>query len=253
MSKKPWVYSLEYYVSTGCNNCCVGCSHGAPLHNDLIDVDTFVRDLKAMKGNIKVHRLALSGGEPLLNKDLPELMQIANDSEIAHEVMVITNGKLIDTMPEEFWVNLDVLRISVYPGQHSQEDLDRWEERVRSAGGEFMAVPIGKFYLPMVKKTRNLPQTQEVFSKCIYFRECSAIFRGRYYPCSQAFWLPEVMGVDPDIDSMAIFELTSESLGEFMHRENSLVSCQRCSYHQNAPWKTTTNNAWLKESTLAET
>jgi len=249
-NRKPWSYSLEYYVSTGCCNSCVGCSHGAPLHNDVIDVETFRRDVEMMKDSMDVHRFALSGGEPLLNPHLVDLIKIARQSGIAPEVMVLTNGQLLDKMPEEFWSSLDVLRISIYPGQITDEQLQRWEEHAKMYSAEFMTIKVGAFYLPITKRLRNPRTTWKTFKRCPYFRACSAIFQGRYYPCSQAFFLPEIMEIDPYVDSLPIEGLTAEKLGEFLSRRRPLESCKRCSYKYEIPWRQTTRDRWIEESSI---
>lgn len=207
------------------------------------------RDLCLAKRSLSVHRFALSGGEPLLNPQIESLMEIAKHSGIAKEVMVLTNGSLLDKQPDSFWEKLDVLRISRYPGQITDEQLERWESCARSHGAEFMVISIDRFYKTLTRENRSNSATEDTFRRCIYFHKCSAIFDGYYFPCPQAFFIPRMLKVDPYIDALSLEKMTAESLAKFMSRKTPLFSCKRCSYETETPWKQTTRDQWIEEST----
>lgn len=246
---KPWLYSLEYYVSIGCNNCCVGCSHGAPIKSGLIDVEIFRRDVLRMKEILDVHRFALSGGEPLLHPQIEELLDIAKYSGLSKEVMILTNGLLLEKQPKSFWENLDVLRISRYPGQLTDKQINKYKKCAKLYGAEFMCLEIKEFYKTLEKDLSNAKETIKKFEKCLYYSKCSAIWNGWYYPCSQAFFCPELMGLDPFIDGIKIDSLSVEKLVESIERRYPITSCLKCSYGQMRPWKQTTRNNWIEDST----
>jgi len=54
-------------------------------------------------------------GEPLINKDIPVMVKMAKDAEIAERVEIISNGSLLDkTMSDRLIeAGLDTLRISL--------------------------------------------------------------------------------------------------------------------------------------------
>ncbi len=246
---KPSIYSLEYYVSLGCTNRCVGCSHGAPLKSGLIELETYEHDIECIKRALDVHRFALSGGEPLLHPRIVELIDIARFSNLSKEVMVLTNGSLLEKQPPEFWEKLDVLRLSRYPGQLTEEQLDEFAEAATENGAEFMVLEIFGFYKTIARERRSKESTEAVFHSCPYFNKCSAIYNGRYYPCSQAFFMPELKGMDPFIDSIPLEGIMPQALEGMMNRKDPLASCSYCAYNQMIPWRQTTKDKWIEEST----
>lgn len=245
-------YSLEYYVSLGCVNCCVGCSHGAPIRKGLIDIGTFKVDVERMAKIVKIRRFALSGGEPLLHPQIEELIEIAKFLDIAKEIMVLTNGLLLDKQPESFWEKLDVLRVSRYPGQLKDKQIKEWKSHAEHYGAEFLCLDIPKFYKPFFNKPREEEDIIDLFKNCPYYNKCSAIYNGWYYPCSQASFYPEIVGLSKNMDGLLIETLTPEKLVQESQKDIPLVSCHKCSYKQEFSWKQTTKEKWLEDSTENE-
>ena len=245
------MYSLEYYVSLGCTNSCVGCSHGAPIRKGLIDVKVFETDVLKMAQVTLIQRFALSGGEPLLHPQIEELMEIARFSGLSKEVMVLTNGVLLDKQPESFWEKLDVLRISRYPNQLKDEQIKRWKNHAHQYGAEFMCLDIDKFYKPLTRHVNSPEEIKKRFSKCPYFNKCAAIHNGMYYPCSQASFFPELFSFKPNRDDcFPIDHFFKERLNYFMLQTFPPASCSRCTYDLEIPWQQTTKENWVKDSTV---
>jgi len=59
--------------------------------------------------------MLMGQGEPLINKDIPVMVKMAKDAEIAERVEIISNGSLLDkTMSDRLIeAGLDTLRISL--------------------------------------------------------------------------------------------------------------------------------------------
>lgn len=162
---------------------------------------------------------------------------------------MLTNGSLLDKQPESFWEKLDVLRISRYPGQLTDEQITKWDSHARRYGAEFMVISIDRFYKTLTRNDRTPESTGKTFQKCVYFHKCSAIFDGYYFPCPQAFFIPRMLKVDPYIDALSLEKMTAESLAKFMSRKTPLFSCKRCAYEAEISWKQTTRDQWVEEST----
>jgi radical SAM protein with 4Fe4S-binding SPASM domain len=92
-SPRVRVEHLDLHVAKGCNLRCSHCAvidgyvHGKQLHKD--DLFRVLDQLAELEGA----SVALSGGEPLVRRDLPELLEYAAGR--AH-VILTTNGMLID-------------------------------------------------------------------------------------------------------------------------------------------------------------
>ncbi len=89
---------VQWLVTNRCNAACGFCesSSGTPQPDELTHEEAIrlIRDLSGMK----VRRLILSGGEPLMRPDLFELMEYANQRAIA--LGLVTNGWFVPEMAD---------------------------------------------------------------------------------------------------------------------------------------------------------
>lgn len=119
-------FSVYVYPTNCCNFKCVYCAHSMSdselrerydFSKDTMSLTTFretIRQLKTFPKKIKV--LSLTGvGEPLLNKNLPEMIKIAKESNQFERIEFISNGALLfpDISEQLIKNGLDTLRISL--------------------------------------------------------------------------------------------------------------------------------------------
>lgn len=102
--KKPLLDKLEFQVTDHCNLKCRGCSHFSNLVDDEVfyDVEQFRKDITRLSELLRIKTISVLGGEPLLNPDLAEIIDIIktafpNDTEI----QIITNGLLLERMSDK--------------------------------------------------------------------------------------------------------------------------------------------------------
>lgn len=119
-------FSIIVELTRACNFKCIYCVHSTenvkqntykPLSLELFK--KFINDAKQFPNKLKtLHFCGL--GEPLLNKDLPKMIELAK--EITDETVLITNGSLLMPKKSDELINsgLDVLRISLQ-GQSAEE------------------------------------------------------------------------------------------------------------------------------------
>lgn len=75
--------TLDINVVHHCNLRCANCSHGSPFAKKYVmGLDVLERDLTALKPYLHVGELLIVGGEPLLRKDLPEVLEICRKSDL---------------------------------------------------------------------------------------------------------------------------------------------------------------------------
>ena len=86
-----------YYVTMQCNLNCTYCEDFGSRRNHLVTPAPPLEDAKHILKIIRtgVDRLWLTGGEPLMHPQLPELLQYAREELSFKEISLITNGTLL--------------------------------------------------------------------------------------------------------------------------------------------------------------
>lgn len=122
----PTPFTLYVFPTTFCNFRCHYCGHSLGPEKmkekynfspQNMSMDTYKRVLEQSKefpGRFKV--LSLTGhGEPLMNKNLPEMIDLAKRSDVAGRVEMITNASLLtrETAKALIDAGLDTIRISL--------------------------------------------------------------------------------------------------------------------------------------------
>lgn len=104
-SDRPFMDHLETNIMDSCNLNCKGCSHFSNLftQDDHIPFEQFCNDLEKIAEHAWINRLYLLGGEPLLNKQLPNYISFARELLPLTEIEIVTNGILIPKQSENFF------------------------------------------------------------------------------------------------------------------------------------------------------
>lgn len=115
-----------------CNMNCSGCSHFSCLVDKEkgYDKGQFKQDLIRLKEVIKgVGVFSFVGGEPLLHKDLTEMISDIKNIFEESEITIITNGLLLNNMNEKFWKSVEdndvFLDITYYPAMKKMDDVHK--------------------------------------------------------------------------------------------------------------------------------
>ncbi|WP_372519744.1 radical SAM protein [Candidatus Ruminimicrobiellum ovillum] len=106
---------VEVHIVDHCNLKCNGCTHfsniSEPKFSDARILHFHLGRLNEIFG--KIDKVRLLGGEPLLHPDIINILNISRDALPYSEIELITNGLLLDKMPEEFFRTLHKNKISV--------------------------------------------------------------------------------------------------------------------------------------------
>jgi cyclic pyranopterin phosphate synthase len=90
---------LRIAVNEHCNLRCIYCMPEEGIHfrteDKLLKTEEICRIIEIMSG-MGVSKIRFTGGEPLLRKDLPELIQFAKDTDGVESIHLTTNGLLLD-------------------------------------------------------------------------------------------------------------------------------------------------------------
>lgn len=118
-------FLVDFHISNVCNFKCNYCMNSSPkevydcsgLRREFMTMETFqlaVDQLKEFPRKIK--QTSLDGiGEPLLNRNLPEMIKYLKAANVSQNIMVITNASVLTKELSEKLLRggLDVLRISL--------------------------------------------------------------------------------------------------------------------------------------------
>jgi len=254
-------YGCEINLTRHCTNSCSSCNHGSTKFTPKWFMDPVVlkEDLDTMKQYLRTKLLFCQGGEPLLHPKLVELMGICYDSGIARHYGVLSNGKLLKRMGDDFWEMLATrkmeLRLSVYPDL--PEDIVPFALEKAQKWGFHCHPQVLDAFKPVF---RSEPTGQSFFG-CPW-RYCLTIHCGYFYRCPlTAFW-PEYMRRSekwkdlPDtVDAIPIPGMTDEKLDEFLKRNVPFESCKICSGATGPSIPITqvpNKDQWEKEAGIAE-
>jgi GTP 3',8-cyclase len=119
-------YAVYAFPATLCNFKCIYCAHALGqkkmreqygLEPQIMDIDTFKLVIEQMKSfHHPVKLLSLTGqGEPLINKNLPDMVYMAKQAGIAKRIEIITNAALLTNEIADSLIDagLDGLRVSL--------------------------------------------------------------------------------------------------------------------------------------------
>jgi len=113
---------LQFHVTDNCNLKCKGCQHFSNIvsGNHFPEYASVERDfIRLTELFDNINSIAILGGEPLLNKELPDYCNLVRKSFPYAEIELITNGLLIRQMSESLIEvikkNNILVNISYYP------------------------------------------------------------------------------------------------------------------------------------------
>lgn len=91
---------VEYVVTTRCSLRCRDCSNYIPYitpeNHYTVTLDTFKSDVRNFLCGVNgINLFGILGGEPLLNRELPSIMEYACGEKRIKHVLIITNGTLM--------------------------------------------------------------------------------------------------------------------------------------------------------------
>jgi len=234
---------LETDVTVACQLSCVACNHHVALYRGAGQVwqsepRQVERDLGLLSRIAHADAWAAIGGEPLLHRQLLDILHVARASGVADRVEVWTNGLKLAEQPREFWRSLDVLVLSAYPGHASDAGVAWARARCADEGVDFQ-----------LKDERNRPnfrtlfepqptdaeETRAKFRGCFFRSYSRVVDRGYFFTCCCAPHMPGLIQGRPfGTDGVAIELLTEEGLRAYLDRTEPLAACRVCAGRDTA-------------------
>jgi cyclic pyranopterin phosphate synthase len=239
---------LDLNIVEHCTHRCVSCSHASPiLPKWNMPLEMIERDLLALKPFLKVAHLQLVGGEPTLHPEIVSILELTKSIRIDRCTSVITNGSLLDRMPEEFWQNVEYLQISIYPGKTCHVELAREKSKQYNFG-------LGESHFDQFhRQIKPVPDDGEAsFRNCHWKHDCFTVHRGYFHLCPQSTFFPKaLMYLPASIDGLPLDGIDEQTLDAFMHRSQPFNACRICRANEMkpAPWQEAARAEWIQTST----
>jgi MoaA/NifB/PqqE/SkfB family radical SAM enzyme len=175
-------FYASFKVTHICSLKCSFCNVWREKTPDLSTEDVFkVIDNIA---NSSIIVLSLEGGDPLVRKDLGEILQYAHQKPFY--LFFTTNGHLLDKRPmKEYGKHIDYLHISIDEGHDNLVFFDRLEE-FQSYGPEIcIQIVVTKETLPVLEEKVN--RVHEVNARTVVMPACHLDGTDDFYPDPKQF------------------------------------------------------------------
>lgn len=233
--------AVEFAAADHCNLRCAGCSHMSPfLEARLPEEQELLRDMSRLATVLLADEIRIVGGEPLLNPRIVDILKAAKQSAVAKRVILATNGLRLHMMPNEFWGNVDELRLNLYPDARPTEQLvTRARERAAASGITLDLSEYSTFRVTMVTEPHPADATTRmIFRTCknAHLYHCHLVRAGWLYKCACPAYLGEFRanlggnGYQAEQDGFNIHAATGlrEQLWSFLTSDVPLEACRHC-------------------------
>lgn len=112
---------LYYEITNCCNLNCDYCYNDVSRRT-VMDIEDAKKCLLILKKKSNLSSVTFSGGEPLLRKDLGNLLQYCKETLHIY-TKIITNGVYINSQDDVFWQNIDSMTISIHDIEYDEFDI----------------------------------------------------------------------------------------------------------------------------------
>lgn len=208
LSGKSSIPMLDFIITTKCTLKCAQCSSMMPFYNNETHYNETFESFKSNLDNLlknvnKIYRFQLIGGEPLLNKDLPRMLEYAAKKKQLKVVQIVTNStilpndKLINAMKK--FRHKCTVAISDYTSNLELKNLKLQEvlSKFTRAGICTYVVDYDWFARGEIKKEdRNIEELKNTMKAC-WQHKCTAYCDGELHLCSRSIAIKR--NLNPDL------------------------------------------------------
>lgn len=186
----PNLWRFEVHIADHCNLKCKYCTHYSNIAKPhFTPIDEFESDFKRIseltKG--KVNIVTILGGEPLLNKEICDYLDIARHYFSKSKIQLTTNGILLEKMDDSFWNNLKkneiVLRPTVYPIKINWKYV---EEKCKTNNIKLQYQKEATHVYKIPIRLDGACNPVDNWCNCLFANNCIFLKKGRLYTCTQA-------------------------------------------------------------------
>lgn len=188
------ISSLEWHVSHNCNfSCDYCCDFSNYKHNEKITRKTLIEWYRPWHKRLQPKTVALLGGEPLLNKQIENIVLDAKTFWPNSELELVTNGWLLPKYPKLFDV-LKSVDVKLYISKHLDTKeynvkFDSIIELVKSHGIKYAIYPNHKMWYQIYRGTGTDIEPyedsdpQSSWNNCPTYQDCFQLYDQQIWKC----------------------------------------------------------------------
>ncbi len=95
------IANLEFHAAHACNLHCAQCSHYSNFHaGGIVSVEVARENFNAWRGRLAPKQIAILGGEPTLNPNLIQIIELSRRAFPDSPGLFVTNGFFLDRHPD---------------------------------------------------------------------------------------------------------------------------------------------------------
>lgn len=228
---------LELIVTDHCNLSCRDCNHASPaVPAWTADPEQVHRDLSVLAKIYRPRFIKVIGGEPLMHRELADVIRAARSTGISQRFHLITNGVLLDRMDDAVMDEIDELEVSVYPGVHDLDAITATaREKTRAFGKRLKLSEYYDFRATFTTTgTHDDALVARIFAACklAHVWGCHAVRDGYLHRCPQSIYIPMLVdgiaGIEHDRIALDDAEDLQHRILDFVNARTPLASCRHC-------------------------
>ena len=250
---------LEVDIVDHCNLKCSGCDVFSSVAEEFyLPIESYRKDLERIHEifNERTERITLLGGEPLLNPQITEYIDIAKeifaDQKKQPLIEIITNGILLNKMPDDFYENCIknqvLISVTKYP---IKLDYDGIVKSLQERGVDIkFAFGTDETLKTMHRTPIDVEGKQDPklsFKLCLKANSCITLKDGKLHTCSQ---IPALsifnrrFGQNLEVTEQDYVDIYKESDPDVILEKlaNYVPACRYCNnlhYRKGIRWKVT--------------
>lgn len=182
--------SIEIDLSEICNLKCAQCTHNAPYFtpsNPPYQFEQFEQDIRILSQKVHFKAVRILGGEPLMNKNLINFIHCLVKSKITEQIVLVTNGMLLDQVTPQIFELITSLRVNVYPSDSTIiEKIKQNVTKLRKTCPNLNIIANRIRYFSKtntIEKNKDKILVTKIYNKCIAGVDGFNLYNGRIYRC----------------------------------------------------------------------
>ncbi len=226
---KSHLLKFEVQLVDHCNLNCANCSHYSPLVKQrYLDLEEYEKDCKRLSDlfNGEVEWIHLMGGEPLLFPDLEKVFDITRGCFLHGQIVLVTNGILLDKLGGSFWDSCKKNNIEIYKTEYPIKQPEekahliyKYDDRIRMRRN--------------LIDERGIKDPCDSFKNCFLGNECIQLRKGKLYTCPTAAYaeiINDYFSLDINFSNSDYVDIYScDSAEDIMEKlSNPIPFCKYC-------------------------